>query len=126
MAEGDEMNSIPHRVNKLEQSMHTLNHRMQALDSERLPYRVSFMEQSMLQVQDEVQEIKELTRDVGTKLDKGIGELGTTQAVNYQNLKTEADKSRAFTKGLMWAGSGILVFVQLMPLIKELFRYWVR
>lgn len=124
MAEGDEMNSLPVRVRKMEQSMHTLNHRMEAIDKERLPYRLSFVEQSMLQVQDEVKEIKQLTRDVGSKLDKGIDDLSTKQNDNYQQLKAEADKNRSFIRGIFWAGGAIMVVVQLLPILKELVRHW--
>jgi len=124
MVEGDEMNSLPVRVRKMEQSMHTLSHRMEAIDKERLPYRLSFVEQSMLQVQDEVKEIKQLTRDVGAKLDKGIDDLSTKQNDNYQQLRAEADKNRSFIRGICWAGGAIMVVVQLFPILKELVRHW--
>jgi len=96
--------TIPGRVNDLEQITHTLVHRMTQLETERLPTRMNIAEQQLLTVADDVVDLKEISRSVGSKVEDGI-----------RVLQQQQDRQHSFVKGILWAGGAVLALLQFAP-----------
>lgn len=96
--------------------------RLTRLEEERLPTRVQAAEIMIGQLQGEVTAVKEIARGIGTKLDSGIENLTVKQSAQHQELKNDQVKNHAFIRGILWCGSGLIVLVQLSPIIGEVMQ----
>lgn len=103
--------SMPERLGRVEQAVHTLQHQMKQIEDERLPHRLGTMESVVSQMRSEVAEIKDLTRDVSRQLQDGISEL-----------KGQQDRQQSFVKGILWVGSVIVLIMNFAPTIAYVIR----
>lgn len=103
------------RFNQMD--VHNVAYRLSRLEEERLPSRVQASEIMIGQLQGEVTAVKEIARGIGTKLDSGIENLTVKQAAQHQELKTDQVKNHAFIRGIMWCSAGLVVLVQISPIL---------
>ena len=86
--EESDMDSSPPRLGAVEQEVHTLRHRVNALDSERLPHRVGNLEAS-------IQDLNVIRQD-------------TTQ------MKVVLAKMNSFVRGAVWILGGLVALATLL------------
>lgn len=106
LAAQEQFNTLPARLNEVEKSVHTLQHRMDKLEDEKLPSRVEKMETVVAQVRGDVSEMKEISRDVGSQLRSGIAELKGAQ-----------ERQQAFFKGALIIGAALFALIKFAPAI---------
>lgn len=102
-----------------------VEYRLNQLEQERLPNRVQAAEIMIGQLQGEVTAVKEIARGIGTKLDSGIESLTVRQASQYDSLKNDQLKNHSFIRGIMWCGSGLIVLVQVSPILGEVVQRFI-
>lgn len=101
-----------------------LEYRVQQLEREQLPHRISKAEFTLDQLQGEVKTVKEIARNIATRLDAGIERLAANSAIEIGKLQAEQIKALSFIRGLVWAMSGLIGFIGLAimvaPILKKL------
>lgn len=108
-----------------------LDYRVTQLENEQFPKRVAQVEFVVGQLQGEVTAVKEIARSIGVKLDAGVQEIKNKHDLQYQEMRTKSDmqfqelksenvKNQSFIKGILWAGGGLVAFIQLSPLLSEI------
>lgn len=101
MAEENE--EVYHRLNRLEQEMHTLKYRADAMDNHNLPTRVANLEPA----------VKNISTDV-SKIESSVEDMSDIMA----SVGQEVSSMKAWGKGISVAIAAVFVFINVLPIIK--------
>lgn len=94
---------IYHRLNNCEKEIHTLKHRIDVLEEERLSHRVTNLESISAQVQKDV-----------AKIESRIDEMVSC----VQELHEGVTSMRAHVKGFVLILGALLTILQILPYLK--------
>lgn len=96
---------IYHRLNSCEKEIHTLRHRVDTLEEERLSHRVTNLESISAQVQKDVAKIESRIDDM----------------VNcVQDVHEEVASMKAHVKGFIFILGSLVTILQVFPLLREI------
>lgn len=98
-----EENEVYHRLNRLEQEMHTLKYRADVMDDHNLPTRVANLEPA----------VKNISQDV-SKIESSIEDMADIMA----SVGQEASSMKAWAKGVSIATVVFFTLINFFPVIK--------
>lgn len=92
------------RLSALEKQAHTLTHRLDALEKERLPSRTTTIETNLAHLSVNM-----------SKLEKHVERIEQITEDGNQKNQQFHDQQRGFLKAVSWAGAGLLTIFQIIP-----------